>query len=813
MEAWLSGEAGAYAVPSGSLVKIVQLASDREFLVKRAELDRAFGSAYDARIVAVKDESEARRLAATQYQAELATRLFLLLYDEAETAGDRAAVASDLAELLASTTVGDGVENVLFSRPFPIDLETEFVRAATAPYAAVSSLISRLVQFQSSIQTVRMCFDNVDRNIFDDRCPYADFDKIATYRGCFKTFATGHGKSRETSFSLLQVLSDLNGIPGARRVVTAWASGFANYNRTKLQIVEEPELDEFEHEGSADRRAFENVRIQLKAVTEKLRDNDLDAARRFASQLIDLQLKQPNGSSYAAKSLCAMSQEAKLLELWDLQYEWAQQATQLRPTDPFGHGQVADALIDAGRLIEASEALDKCAAWGDPLYAATGRARILREGGKLVEARSAYLSAYESFSADPEAVHALLGAAVTARDMGHLQQSLREFDRALELYPNDPFLLMGKAATQNDLGDWKGVLQTVQAMAIVRPGDASGPLARANALKLSGSLEAAVAEFTALKRGFPYLPQPRIGLIDSLRMLERHQAAMAEIAEAQARFPRNMHFVAQMADVKRELGKPQEAFTDVLNAIKDNPNELRLLSTLSRLNRACHRDAEALGIVDQAILSNPQVFWLRLERADLLKRLGHVEEALAAYSQLETEQPNYLPVVNSKAALLTHLGRFEEAHDLLKGRVSRETQDEWRSFILLGLLLCRQGRYKDAVIHLNLRPEAIPFARERRMFANAVASAELGLGRLGSAAAVSVDKAGEVTNVIRFHALAATAHPSAKAIYSDNEGLSGKLIELKDEIARRFKIVDKPSKHTMDWLMMMEQNALLLEAA
>ncbi|MES0175550.1 hypothetical protein [Mesorhizobium sp. M0006] len=813
MDAWLSGEAGAYAVPSGSLLKIVHLGSESEFLVDRAEAQRSFAAAYDTTVMSVKDELEARERATTLYKAELATRLFFILYDEEEEASDRDAVASDLGDLLQSRPVVERVENVLFSMPFPQKIDVALVVEAAAPYPPVSALISKVAQFQASIGTVRHCFDDVDRSIFDDDCPYSQFDKAATHRGCFKAFSVAHAEGKDTNFAMLQVLRALNGIPGARNVVNNWASGFATYTRRRLPLVHEVDVDDFEHEGSSDWGAFANVRTQLRAVIEKLRDNDLEQARRFASQLIQLQMSQPDGSFYAAKSLCLMSQEAKQLELWDLQYEWAHWATQLRPTDPFGHGQEADALIDAGRLVEAAEALDKCAAWGDGLFAATGRAKILRQIGRLEEARSAYLAAYREFSPDPECVHALLGAAGAAREMGLLETSLREFNEALELYPDDTFLLAGKAATQSELGDWQGVKRTVESISMVRPDEVSGSIAGATALKLSGSLDAAVTEFTRLKRRFPYLTQPRIGLIDSLRMLEKYDAAINEISEAQGRFPRSAHFVAQMADVKRELGKPLEAFNDVLTAIKTYPKDLRLLSTLSRLNRACHRDTEALAIVDQAILDNPQVFWLRLERADLLKRLAQVDAALVAYSDLENEHPNYLPVINSKAALLTHLGRFDEAHRLLIKTSKRETQHEWRSFILLGVLLCRQGLFKDALVHLNVRPDCVPFARERRMLANAVASAELGYGRVAAAVAASVDKPGEVSNVIRFHALAASFHPKAKDAYRANEGLSGELIELKEEIARRYLIVDKPSNHTVDWIFLTEQNALLLEAA
>jgi len=77
-----------------------------------------------------------------------------------------------------------------------------------------------------------------------------------------------------------------------------------------------------------------------------------------------------------------------------------------------------------GRLLEADDALERTGQAGDPLYAATGRARILREQGKYDEAHFAYADQMD-ITRDPNphigfgaGIHFCLGGPLARLEMG-----------------------------------------------------------------------------------------------------------------------------------------------------------------------------------------------------------------------------------------------------------------------------------------------------------------------------------------------------------------------------------------------------------
>ncbi|MCF6103122.1 tetratricopeptide repeat protein [Mesorhizobium muleiense] len=813
MEAWISGEAGRYAIPQGNLYKIARVDAGASFVVSNSEITRAFAGASDLELIQVVDERNAQEFAFLRYHSALAIRLFFQLYDPDETEQDRRDVAGDLESLLKETCLVERIEDRLLAYPYPVEIAGSEITTAVRSFVSLKALVQRLCDMQAAVQKVRDCFELVEPSIFDERCPRARFNEVAIDRGCFKNFVISVSQNEDSNLAIFQALKALSGVPGARQVVTTWASGFATYRKAKRPIVQETDIDQMEVFREPDHGAYDNVLAQQRAVVERLKSGDLDAAKRFTFELVKSQLDRDEGASYAAMSLCRLSRAAKQLELWDLQLEWSQWASELCPSDPFTHGNVADALIDVGRMVEASSALDRAAEAGDPLYAATGRAKILREAGKLAEAKTAYENAYHNYRDNREAVHALIGSATVAREMGLLELSLQEFDSALERFPDEPFLYAGKASTLMELGDWQGVISTLDQLRSIQPDDPSTLVVKANALKVSGRLEFAIDEFQTLVKRFPYFPQPRYGLIDSLRIAGRLDDANSQIGEAKAKFPRNTSFIALAADLKREMGKAIEAQLEVSEALRFNPRDLRLITAQVRIHLASHRFREALALIDQAVVDNPSIFSLRVERADLLKRLGHVEPALQAYEEVLHEQPNYLNAVNAKAALLIHLGRFDEAEILLPASTKLEKQEEWRSFILRGLLYCRRGDPRAAIIHLNRLPRSVPFIRERRLMINAIAAAELALGQANQAMRTTADSRGEISNVIQFHALAAAKSPDAKALFQKSEGLSAELIILKDEIARRYGLLNEPTKHSRQWIFTAEQNAILLEAA
>ncbi|BCH27253.1 tetratricopeptide repeat protein [Mesorhizobium sp. L-8-3] len=814
IQAVVSGQSGGYAIASGDALVVSYFDPERSHTVRFGA--PLFSGVLDAEWIQLESESDVRKEALLRYNVYLGWRLTLLLFDEDEDEDDRISIAQDLDKIISSEDVRALVEARLFSKPLPqgVDwpnfehLNCEFVR----------SLLAEWRSLQDAIRIVRDAFDSVDQGHFSPDAPYDEFESIAVRRGCFSTLVRAITSEEKRNIAILSLFTTLADVPGSRKVVTAWTKDFkqkAN-GRTLEPEREDADLDGYQGlDGWASHQAFQNVRRQQKAIVERLQEGNIEGAKRFTSELVQSQLGNSQDTEFVAKSLCKLSQEAKALELWDVQLEWANWAAQLRPSDPWTHGQEADALINVGRLLEAQAALDRAAAAGDRLYAATGRARILRETGQLKESRAAYLRAFEEHSSEPDAVHALVGAAAVAREMGDLQVSLREFNTTLNKYPGESFVLVSKAATLIELGEWREAIKALDAAREISPGDVAISLQRASVYKLGGQLDYAIREYSRMVTRHPYYPQAHYGLIDTYRTMERFVDASTALKAALDRFPKNGMLIALGADIQRESGRPQDALRslEALIARGSSYHDSRIVGALGRLYRAASRNADALALVDRAVAENPKNMWLKLDRADLLMRLGSVAEALKAFDELLLDQPKSVRALNAKASLLGAVGRLSHALEVLPNAKQPQTQDEWRSFILKGILLTRQGKGKDALIHLNIQPGSIPFAKERRLFSNAVALAELSVGRTDAAAAISQDKQGELANVIYFHTLAATRSPKAQRAYREMSGLTESLVVLKDEIARQYRVIDGGPQYSKQWLFEMEQNALMLEAA
>jgi tetratricopeptide (TPR) repeat protein len=203
-------------------------------------------------------------------------------------------------------------------------------------------------------------------------------------------------------------------------------------------FFEVPE-DEYNEEAIASPKVgipgvLENVKAQQAGVRARLRSRDLAGARRFADDLVQHQ-RLNSEPEHIAKTLDLLAQAAKEEGLTDLQLEWAQRANEINPRDPMTFGHLADALICAGRLTEAYEAIAQTEQLGNRAYAGNMRARIRREEGRFQEAHDMYLSVAKEFDTAPDVHHSWAGVAETLRDMGRYDeaQALPRACRALAL--------------------------------------------------------------------------------------------------------------------------------------------------------------------------------------------------------------------------------------------------------------------------------------------------------------------------------------------------------------------------------------------
>ena len=555
------------------------------------------------------------------------------------------------------------------------------------------------------------------------------------------------------------------------------------------------------------------MRAQQRSIVGKIRERDLAGARWLMSEMIASQ-RSYSTPEQIAKSLSNMAQQANLHDVPDLQLEWSREATEVNPHDPMTFGHLANALIDAGRFDEAEKALDTVASRGDPLFAATGRARILRALGRVTEARDAFVAVAQEYNGVQEVVHARLGAAEALRELGDPQGALTEYQEISERWPLEVGGWNGLASTLMDLGRIDLALQTYSKAATHERG-ALARVGNANAYRIIGDLDGALSLYNVVLSDYPNNWFALCGRADVLRDQGKFAAALAAYELAAERSPYRAEPVLGKARTLRNMGRLAEALTIYEEARSRFPSDRRVAAGLVAVYQAQGRFGEALAAVDRLIAEYPFDTHFRVLRASILSRLGRHSEALAIYDAVLAETPTFAKAALGKAALLIRLQRDSEAAVLLPEKRPK-TRRDWRQLLLKAFLVENRQGARAASNMLRLQLPICPFALERRAMRDLLATLELRSSRWEEARQVVESNPEEVSNLIALHVLAATHRPEQARERLEHVRESGgpkEVIDLAEEIARRHKLTTEQPHHSVDWIQAAERDLMLAEAA
>src|SRR5215471_16378911 len=473
---------------------------DAEFKIGREGVAYLFKGCTDVVLVKGAREEEVRAPFESAWEADRALRLFLISIDPEENSALRTEAAECLEVLLEKKATRTFIENELYSQVLPEDVDLKFFSGSS--WRLLLEVLSSLVTNQGAIGERRSAWNALPDSLFMDGDKSA-FEEIAIRNGAFRLLACADANFADRNLAILGCYQALAGVPNSRAVVSQWTADFKRPGLKQDPVEEEPEETEEPRAHINAHTAFERAKAQQGAIIEKLQKGNLSLARKYTDQLIGFQLEN-GGVEYAAKSLCSLAQEAKDLHLYSLQLEFALRAVDINPLDAWAHGQAADALIQFSRLDEALSELDLCQKFGDPQFAATGRARILRHQGKLEEALIAYRAAYKEFEGRQGEQHAWCGAAAVLADLGRLDEAIYAYNAA-ELR-SDLVALNGKASALKDQGNLRQAQDIIAEAIELYPADPVARCQQAEILRLLNDFEGALQLYEFVRANHPTIP-------------------------------------------------------------------------------------------------------------------------------------------------------------------------------------------------------------------------------------------------------------------------------------------------------------------
>jgi len=260
---------------------------------------------------------------------------------------------------------------------------------------------------------------------------------------------------------------------------------------------------------------------------------------------------------------------------------------------------------------------------------------------------------------------------------------------------------------------------------------------------------------------------------------------------------------------------PLEAAALFEQGVARFPLDPSLGSGYAEILKAQGRYKEALARYDQIIQRFPLHVSSKIARAHIFKRLGDYESALNAYNNILEIRPDWASARTGKAGLLISMGKLDEAAELLPPE-SPKSQIEWSRYLLRALLLDARGARQLSREMLRQGTRRSPFARSRRLFSSVLAGFEIQEGKASLAVKTLESNPNDFSNVLRFHALAASGRTKiARQALDQIKSIESNVIymELTREVALQYRIIEGTPAHDRNWIFKSERETFLAEAA
>nr|ACN58888.1 TPR repeat protein [uncultured bacterium BLR13] len=282
-----------------------------------------------------------------------------------------------------------------------------------------------------------------------------------------------------------------------------------------------------------------------------------------------------------------------------------------------------------------------------------------------------------ALTVDPDhaGAHGDLGNAL--REMQHLEDALRSYDRALELTGGDADTYYNRAVALQALQRQEDALHSYDQALELNAGDDQ-----------AWNNRAVVFQQT-----------------------KRYAAALQSVEQALALNPHNVEAYNNRGNILRELGRLDEAGESYRRALELVPQYADAHCNLGRLLLSRERFEDALQCYDQAIGLDPQLAQAYRHRAIVLRKLNRTEDALRDNETASGLQRELTDAYCKLGKELREQGRPESAAGVIAALLKLDGSDSdagiWQ---LHARMLNAAGRHEDALASIGralaLKPDS-----------------------------------------------------------------------------------------------------------
>jgi len=245
----------------------------------------------------------------------------------------------------------------------------------------------------------------------------------------------------------------------------------------------------------------------------------------------------------------------------------------------------------------------------------------------------------ERAASNPKDLVALEGMAILESRRGEYTSAIADFQRALEIAPDDRDAEVGLARSLAWSGQYDTALESFQHILKKRPDDTDALEGLGLAYAWSGRALSALPIFQSLAKSYPADSDYAVELARVETHLQRYSAARETLHAVVARDPRNRDAVIQLAYLDLYEGRPADALQRFNRIIAENPTDAEALLGNARI--AYYRgDLEyARNLTAKLVADDPRDVSAILLLAHLERALHRTRQAEALLVRAEALDP------------------------------------------------------------------------------------------------------------------------------------------------------------------------------
>ena len=285
-------------------------------------------------------------------------------------------------------------------------------------------------------------------------------------------------------------------------------------------------------------------------------------------------------------------------------------------------------------------------------------ALALHQQGRLDEADASYR---EILRLQPSHFDALQLLASVAAQKKNSLEAVALFDQALDINPDNPFVLNNRGNALKELKRYEEALESYEKAIAGKADYADAFYNHGVALKELQRFEEAVTSYDRAIMLRPGYTAAYYNRGNVLKELHRYEEALVSYESALAIRPDYVEACYNSGVVLQELKRYEEALWCYERAITLKPDNAEFHGNLGNVLQDLRRYEDALASYDRALAICPEQETFYANRGVALDALKRYREAVLSYDQALARKPDFARAHYNRALSLTQLKRYEEA--------------------------------------------------------------------------------------------------------------------------------------------------------